>query len=169
MRRVSIPLAVLLAASISRPSMADDAPKRSPELQVLDRFIGTWETEITVKPSGDKYTTTESRRWSKEGTVVLSEDLNLTTKKEAHFLIAYGANEKVYRACYIDEASALVFVGTWDEGTATMKWTTPEGAPTKYTGTYRFVDKDHVEWSMTVAGPDGKVIVELSAKQTRKK
>jgi hypothetical protein len=169
MRLVAITLAITATVGIPGSSIAGDAPKRSAEVQVLDRFIGNWETEISVKPTGDKFNTTESRKWSREGTFVLSEDLNVTTKKEAHFLLTYDSNAKAFRACYIDEGNAVIFLGTWDEGSQTIKWASPDGAGAKHTGTYRFIDKDHVEWSMTVTGPDGKVVVELSAKQTRKK
>lgn len=169
MRLVAITLAVLVAAHRPLPVCGDDAPKRSAELQVLDRFIGNWETVITVKPTGEKYNTTENRKWSREGTFVLSEDLNLSTKKEAHFLLTYDPNAKVYRACFIEEGNAMILVGTWDKDTQTMKWASPDGAGTKYTGNNRFIDRDHVEWSMVVTGPDGKVLVELAAKQTRKK
>jgi hypothetical protein len=169
MRLVAVILAALAAASAPPSSIADDAPKRSAELQVLERFIGDWQTEIIVKPTGEKFNTTESRKWSREGQFVLSEDLNLSTKKEAHFLLTYDPSAKVYRACYIDEGNAQIFLGTWDKDNETMKWTSPDGASSKHTGTYRFIDKDHVEWSMVVTGPDGKVLVELSAKQIRKK
>ena len=169
MRLIAITLAVLATVSVLRPLSAEDAPKRSAELQVLDRLIGDWQTEVTVKTTGEKFNTTESRRWSKEGKFVLSEDLNLSTKKEAHFLLTYDPNAKVYRACFIEEADAVLLHGTWDEGTQTMKWVSPDGAGARHAGSSRFIDKDRVDWSLTVTGPDGKVLVDLSGKQTRKK
>ncbi|HEX3149892.1 MAG TPA: DUF1579 family protein [Gemmataceae bacterium] len=168
MRRVTTAIAILVFAGIPTTLCADDAPKRSAELQVLERFIGNWETEITVKPSGDTYKTTEIRKWSKEGQFVLSEDLNLASKKEAHFLITYDSNVKAYRSCFIDDAITIALLGTWDEATQTMKWTGSDGT-NKHDGTYRFIDRDHVEWTVTATGPDKKVVVELVAKQTRKK
>jgi hypothetical protein len=168
MRCVGITLAVLTILTATRVS-ADADPKRSAELQVLDRWIGNWETVVTIKTTGEKFNTTESRRWSKEGTFVLSEDMNLSTKKEAHFLLTYDPNAKVYRACFIEESNALVLLGTWDKDAATMRWNGTDPAGVKHAGTHRFVDKDHTEWSMVITGPDGKVLVELSAKQVRRK
>jgi hypothetical protein len=42
---------------------------------------------------------------SHKGTIVLSEDFNLTTTWEAHFLMTYDPNVKTYRTCYIDESN----------------------------------------------------------------
>ncbi len=50
-----------------------------------------------------------------------------------------------------------------------MKWNGTDAAGVKHAGKVRFIDKDHVEWSMVVTGPKGKVVVELSAKQIRRK
>jgi hypothetical protein len=169
MRLVTIMLAVLVTAGVPAPLSADDAPKRSAELQVLDRFIGEWETVVTNKTTGQTFNTVESRRWSRLGEFVLSEDQNLSTKKEAHFLITYDPNAKVYRACFIEEAGAALLLGTWDNKAQMMKWTSPPEVSAKFTGTHRIIDKDHTEWSMKVTGSDGKVFVELSGKQSRRK
>lgn len=167
--RFLIALGLCTILNIARPLTADDGPKKSDELQVLDRYIGSWETEVTVKGTGDTFKTKETRKWSKAGNFVISEDKNLTTQKEAHFLMTYDPSAKKYRACYIDEATAVILLGTWNEETQTMKWENAEGSPSKSNITDRFLDKDHREWSMAVTGPDGEVFVELSAKQARSK
>jgi hypothetical protein len=168
MRRIPIAFAVLAITCVPPQITADDATKRSAELQVLDRYIGDWDSAVTVKATGETSKNVESKRWSKQGEFLISEDENLTTKKESHFLVTYDPNAKVYRACYIDEGNAQVFLGTWDKNTQTMKWISPEGSFARHEGTQKFIDKDHIEWSMVVTGPDGKVFVELSAKQTRR-
>ena len=169
MRLVAITLAVLAMATVSRMSRADDPPKRSVELQVLDGFIGSWETVVTIKTTGEKFNTTQNRKWSKEGKFVLSEDLNLSSKKEAHFLMTYDPNAKVYRSCYIEEGNAVILLGTWNKDTQTMKWNSTDAAGSKHAGITRFIDKDHVEFSMVMMDPDGKVVFEVSAKQNRRK
>lgn len=35
-------------ANLGAAASADDAPNRSAELQVLDRFVGTWDMSVTV-------------------------------------------------------------------------------------------------------------------------
>ena len=50
-----------------------------------------------------------------------------------------------------------------------MKWNGTDAAGVKHAGNVQFIDKDHVEWSMVVTSPEGKAVVELPAKQTRRK
>jgi hypothetical protein len=169
MRFVAFTLAVVFSTGFPRPLQAGDPPKRSPELQVLDRFIGDWQDAITNKTTGQKYDAIESRKWSPGGEFVLSEDRNLATKKEAHFLITYDSNNKLYRACFIEEGGGALLLGSWDDRAQTMKWSGPPEVSVKYTGTHRFVDNDHAIWSITVTGQDGTVFVEMSGKQTRRK
>lgn len=169
MRFAATAVAVLAITGFAAPFGAADAPKRSAELQVLERFVGDWETVVTNKVTGQKFNTIESRRWSRLGEFLLSEDQNLATKKEAHFLITYDPNAKVFRASFIEEASAALFLGTWDDKAQTMRWTSPPEVTVKFTGTHRIIDKDHTEWSMTVTGPDGTVFAALSGNQARRK
>jgi hypothetical protein len=132
---------------------AQDVPKRSAELQVLDRYIGDWETVVTASGTDEKSTSMESRRWSREGKFVLSEN--------------HDSNSKQYRACFINEELTVPLFGKWDEKMQTMTWNSSEVA-FKHHSIHRFIDKDHVEWTMTVTSPDGEVVLELSAKQTRR-
>ncbi|HEY7115346.1 MAG TPA: DUF1579 family protein [Tepidisphaeraceae bacterium] len=168
MRFLAIALAALTIASFA-PLSAEDAPKRSAELQVLDRWVGSWRTEVTNKTTGVTFTSTENRKWSRLGEFVLSDDANELTRKESHFLMTYDPNARVYRTCFIEEAAAILMLGTWNEATQTMTWTGADIVGNKLTGTNRFLDKDHNEWSVTLTTPDGKVVVELSGKQTRQK
>ena len=168
MRMISFTVAVFMTAIMPLVISAGDAPKRSAELQVLDRLIGEWETEITIKGTGEKSTTLQSRRWSREGKFVLSEDLDKSAKKESHFLVTYDAKAKQYRACFINEEFTVPLMGTWDESTKTMRWKSSDIA-FRHDGVHRFVNKDLVEWTMTVTSPEGKIVLEMSAKQTRRK
>jgi hypothetical protein len=168
MRFVAMTFTLLAAASDSSNLRADDAPKRSADLQVLDRFIGNWETAVIAKGTGEKFNSIESRKWSREGTFVLSEDQDVATKRESHFLITYDPKSKQYRACFINNEFTVPLLGTWDERTRTMKWISSD-VPFKHESVHHFIDKDHVEWSMVVTSPEGKVVLELSAKQNRRK
>jgi len=168
MRQISLAVAAFLTASVPGFVGAEDTPKRSAELQVLDRFIGDWETVVTNKATGDKVNSIQSRKWSREGKFVLSEDQDVATKRESHFLMTYDAKSKQYRACVMNEEFTTPLLGTWDEKTQTMKWKSTDIA-FKHEGVNRFIDKDQWEWTMTITNPEGKVVLELSAKQTRRK
>jgi hypothetical protein len=45
-----------------------------------------------------------------------------------------------------------------------MNWNGTDAAGVKHAGNVRFIDKDHVDWSMVVTGPEEKIVVELPAK-----
>ena len=168
MRLISIAFTICITASVPGSVSAQLTPKRSAELQVLDRFIGDWESVVTVKGTDEKSRSVQSRKWSREGKFVLSEEMDLSSKTEAHFLITYDSKGKQYRACFINGEATVPILGTWDEKLQTMKWKSPDIA-FKHDGIHRFIDNDHVEWTMNVTSPDGQVVLELSAKQTRRK
>jgi hypothetical protein len=169
MRLTLMTLAVLVAAIFAENVNADDAPKRSAELQVLERFIGTWDSVVTNKTTGEKSNTIGQRRWSRKGQFVLFEEFDSSTKKEQHFLVTYDPTGKVYRACFINENAVADFVGTWDGEKDTMTWKGSDSFGNTFVGVDRFIDKDHAEWSMVFKNPDGKVFLESSAKVTRRK
>jgi hypothetical protein len=82
--------------------------------------------------------------------------------------MTYDAKSKQYRACFINDEFTVPLLGSWDDKAQTMRWRSADIA-FKHDAVHRFVDKDHVEWTMTVTSPEGKVVLELSAKQTRRK
>ncbi len=123
---------------------------------------------VTVQGTGEKSTSIQTRKWSRDGKFVLSEELDVSTKKESHFLVTYDPMAKKYRACFINEGATVPLLGTWDESNQTMTWTSADVA-FKHEGVHRRVNADLVEWTMTVTSPEGKVVLDLSAKQTRRK
>lgn len=149
---------------------ADDTPKRSAELQVSDRLVGTWDSVITDEITGMRDDYIEQGRWSKKGQFLLFESVEKSSKNEKYFfLVTYDANGKVYRACSIDESSAISYVGTWNGENDTMTWNGTDSSGNKWAATQRFFDKDHSDWSMLSTNPDGKVVSKLSGKMTRRK
>ena len=167
MRATIIAITALVSASVTGFVGAQEAPKRTPELQVLDRFTGEWETTITNKTTGEKSSTIQSCKWSRKGTFIQSEDQDTATKKESHFLATYDAKSKQYRACFISDEYTVPLLGTWDEKGQSMNWTSADTA-FKNAVVDRFIGKDQIVWTMTVTSPEGKVVLELSAMQTRR-
>ena len=169
MRHLTLMLTAVALTASFRSLPADDTPGRSAELQVLDRFVGTWDCVVTNKTTSEKTKIVEERRWSRKGTFVLFENFDLTTKKESHFLMTYDPNAKVYRTCYLDASNTVTFLGTWDANTKTMSWRGNDGLGNRVTGADRFTNKENLEWSLVFTNPDGKVVTELAGKQTRRK
>lgn len=131
-------------------------------------MIGDWETVVTVKDTGEKSTSIQTRKWSRDGKFVLSEELDISAKRESHFLVTYDPKGKKYRACFMNEEVTVPLLGTWDESNKTMTWKSSDVA-FKHEGIHRKVSEDIVEWTMAVTSPEGNVVLSLSAKQTRRK
>lgn len=167
-RLIAIALSLCITVSLPGTLGAQDVPNRSAELQVLERYIGDWETVVTVKGTGEKLASVQSRTWSKEGKFVLSEERELSTKRESQFLVTYDSKGAQYRACFINDEFTVPLLGKWVEKSQTMTWKSSDIA-FKHDIIQRFIDKDNVEWSMTVTNPEGKVVLDISAKQTRRK
>jgi hypothetical protein len=149
---------------------ANDTPKRSAELQVSDRLVGTWDSVLTDETTGMQVDAAEQGWWSEKGKFVLFKSFEKSSKKESYFfLVTYDANGKVYRACSIDESAASSHVGTWNGENNTMTWNGTDSVGNKWASTHRFFDMDHSEWSMVSTNPDGKVVSKLSGKMTRRK
>jgi hypothetical protein len=169
MRLKMTTLVFLMAIAIPVAAKADDAPKRSPELQVLDRFVGTWDLKATEKPAGGEATTFDVvsfRRWSQGGNFVVFEDPG---QEEVNLPITYDPESKTYPGVIMIGAFSGLVTGTWDKDKKIMSFTIKHPNKTEYRGTHRFLREDYAEASGSVTDADGKVVVELSWKQTRRK
>ena len=174
MRLIAIMLTVVTAGIVPGILYADDAPKRSPELQVLDRFVGTWDMKFTKKPAeGEKIAldTVSIRAWSLGGTFVRFEDANnlkFPEMQEVQMLLTYDPKLKNYPGVVMDGPRRFQVTGTWDEKTQTFSLSCPLPNGNKIAITYRFISASRIESSGTDRSPDGKIVAEMSYNQTRR-
>ena len=162
--------AVLITKLITGITSAEEPPKRSGELAVLDKFVGTWDLKTTVKAAGQEPAKTESvsyRTWSKGGKFVLFDDP--WEGGELHLPLTYDAASEKYRGVIISGATPGVVTATWEAETSTMKFVIENADETTYRGSHRFVRDGYAEASGKITDAAGKVIMELSWKQTRRK
>lgn len=176
MRLCALSLAVLAAAFFSLAVNAQDAPKRSAELQVLDRFVGTWDFDVTSKPAeGDtvKGKTSETRSWTLGGKFVRFENPKTERPDEPEFqmLVTYDPATKTYPGFLMTGPSRALVTGTWDSSTQTMTFrgSISDNSGVTFVYTNRFPDADHCESFGLIKDATGKVIVEHTQKQTRRK
>ena len=92
-----------------------------------------------------------------------------STGAETHILWTYDPAGRVYRLAFLSGASLSLINGRWDAKTDTMKWSSVDLDGNTGTGEHRFIDEDHAVWSQVVKSPDGTVVFDASAKQTRLK
>lgn len=174
MRLISFAFAVLAATTFSQLANCDDTVKRSAELQVLDRFVGTWDLVVTAKPRDGQATTDktfETRRWSLGDKFVLFENPQSEKPDAPHFhmLVTYDPVKRTYPGVMMVGASRSLVTGTWDQenNTMTFNGNSPEDGIT-YVVKIRFIDKDHCESTGTLKNTKGEIFLELTQKQTRR-
>lgn len=175
MRLFAMTLTVLASVAMSPILNADDTPKRSPELQVLDRFAGTWDFVVTQKPTGGTATTektSEVRQWSLGGRFIHFQNpqLGLPDQPEFHMLVTYDPATRSYPGVLMNGASRTFVDGTWDEATRTMRFrgTFPDNA-LKFDFKNRFVDENQIEASGSFTNSSGEVLSTRSDVQTRRR
>ena len=147
----------------------EDAPKRPAALQALDNFVGTWDIEVTVKPAGGQAVKQKGlsiRRWSRGRTYLLFDDPGET---ELHIAMRYDPESGTYPGVFIAGNVRGLLTGEWDKKSRTMTFTLKYANGNTYTGKHRFVGKDRAEASGAIKDAKGKVLLELSFKQKRRK
>lgn len=176
MRMAFLSVPVLAAALFSLAANGQDAPKRSAELQVLNRFVGTWDFDVTNTPdSGEIITgkTSETRRWTLGGKFVQFENSKTEKPDEPEFqmLVTYDPATKTYPGVLMSGPNRAVVTGTWDPLTQTMTFrgTFSDNSGVKFEYTSRFLDDDYCESSGVISSATGEVIVKQLQKQTRRK
>src|SRR5207248_3327105 len=102
MRMVAIASAVVVAFGLHGTAAADDSPKPSAELQVLEGFIGTWDEVMTNKPTesmpqAEKSTAVTKRVWSLGGKFIRGGGVWQPAKTEFLHLMSYDPDAKAYR------------------------------------------------------------------------
>jgi hypothetical protein len=150
-------------------------PQPGPEHKKLKELEGTWEAIIKAGPDESK------------GTVVYKMELGglwLTSEFQGDFagmkftgrgLDGYDPAKKKYVGVWVDSWSTapLVMEGTYDKDgkvlTMTGEGPGPDGSPMKYKATTEHKDKDTMEWTMLMNGPDGKEAPMMSITYKRKK
>ena len=178
--RLIVFIVTVVAIAITQSAIADDKSKLSAEFQILDRFVGSWDMDVTIKPVGSDAINVkgaETRRWSPGKTVVHFENAKVAGSNEAsvggpefQMLLTYDAAMKTYRGMMMYGAGRSLITGMWDEATSTMtfKGASPDDGST-FVFKNRFLDADHSESTGIQKNAKGEVFMEQTYKQTRRK
>ena len=166
MKTPTIGLIAMLATTLSAT-----AQERSAELQVLDRFIGTWDIEFTYQPIGGEEFKAEGvshRSWSTKGTILRFDDPGSPDQPELQILMTYDPETGAYPGVMMSGASRGELTGKWDEKTQTMLFSgsLPDGG--SFESAHRFVDANHADPKGVFKNADGEVVANVSWKQTRR-
>jgi cysteine synthase len=158
-------LAIVCVSAIS--AAAEPAKSKSPELQVLQRLVGTWDFEgisrvAAFTPAELRAKFVVTREWVLDG-----QSLQETRKHpdgDSILMYSFDAQRKAYR-------SKLFFseiLGQWDESSQTLAFAS-DGTGLTITSTIKFVDEDTHNLTTVIKDAQGKLLFDAEAKFTRRK
>jgi hypothetical protein len=139
------------------------------EMSVLDRLAGTWDTEMSSRVRADARWRVETRfRPVLGGRFVEWSDRVLPSGEENYTLLTFDPQAKEYRQWYFSSRwSQATGSGVWDEATKTMTWSCA-GGDERTKVTWTVAGPDRIDFRVTVTGPDGKVLEDLTGAHTRR-
>ena len=169
---VSVTAALMFAED--KDAKENQPPPKPPELKVLDRLVGTWNSETINKvaewtPKELRTTGTLTREWVLGGRF-LQEKGSGSDGLAVIAMFTYDVQKKAYRVWHFN-ADGSAFDGTyqWDEASQTFSSRSEAGDGKTSTVTLHIIENDAHEWKVTIQDKDGKVYLDLGGKCTRKK
>ena len=175
MRMLSV--ATIGASLISLARAQDAGQKMSPELKVLNRFVGEWEETVLQKPAAwtpkrTTITATGTRKWILNGRMIENKGVWSPSKDEFLHLMTYDAEKGEYRQFYFDKDNPVLrdeVRGKWDEKTKTMTFKGEMANGVQSVVIDRFLDDDSFTWTLVATDRAGKVVLDMEGKCVRKK
>jgi hypothetical protein len=150
--------------------------KQSKELQVLERFVGSWEETVeqkraawTPEPSTKEIAST--RKWILDGKMIENRGTWSPDDVEFLHLMSYDPKRREYRQWYFESINPVSLGeqrGQWDQATQTLTWKgkLDDGVTTETVE--RFIDKDNFTWTLVAKDRSGQVVLDMVAKVRRK-
>ena len=127
--------AVIGVSIISLAEAQDTAQKKSPELNVLDRYVSIWEETVVSKPAlwtPERTTSTISgtRQWILDGHMIENKGVWSPENKQFLHLMTYDPQSKQHRQWYYDKDGLIPqeYRGKWDKATQTLTFTGVQSA-----------------------------------------
>ena len=162
--RVVLILLLTTAASIG----LGEQPNRSPELLLLDRFVGHWQVEYELKLADRAVQRQEFRslaKWSADGTFVIVNERQ--EGNERLTVLRFDKAKKHYAGSLFSATGQSPFEAEWDESTKQfkMEFTTSDDADVTIVN--RFLDEDHIDIFIDIRGKDENPNATVRGKQTR--
>jgi Protein of unknown function (DUF1579) len=163
-------LAMLMHAVV-RGQEADAPP---PEMKALERLVGTWNHEQTVKvPEETRSTNSVVKGELVLGGRFLQEQAGSDDKGKptGTGMYTYDSNRKTYRYWFF-HSSGFYWdsTGTWDESSQTFTFKRKVGVgDATTTATLRFSDEATFVYSLVTTDPGGKVNYHMEGKAVRQK
>jgi hypothetical protein len=172
----------LLVACSSALASADQAkesavdPAKPAELKVLDRLIGTWTDEATLKvpastPKEERERSNTRIEWSGNGWFVQIRDRSTDGKRDDLQVLTFDPKKKVFRRWYFySYGNVSEATGQWDDKTNMLTWTGDNlGDGLTAVSVWKFTDDKTLVWSRIIKDRNGRVNSVIEGKSVREK
>ena len=166
-----------LLGALSGEAQEATITQQSPELKVLQRFVGSWQQQVLINTAewiSERLTMTATvtADWILSGRMVENKGVYSPGGMRFLVIVAYDAENKEYRQWCFDSHGTIPrgdeSRGKWDETTQTFTWLSSTSDGGTQTQTHRFIDKDAFEWTLVRKDRNGKVYLDIEAKSKRK-
>jgi len=166
--------ALLSVAVLSHADVRGQEPSAPPpEMKVLEKLVGTWNVEQTVKvPEESRSTNLVVKREVVLGGRFVHEMGGFDDKGKPSFtgMYTYDSNRKTYRHwLFLSGGGYSESTGTWDERSQTFTFTNRPSWGGTGVITLRFPDETAFAFSIISKNPGGTVGYHLEGKAVRQK
>jgi hypothetical protein len=147
------------------------------EFSVLQRSIGAWDTQTTIKPGvrvpdGLRSKGVQTIEWALGKKFIQGKHVDQPGNVEAMSLQTYDAQSGVFRLWYFDSFGNFPrseATGQWDEDAKTLTYKGTEPEEVSVTTITRFVSPDRTEWQGVWRDKSGRILMEIEGTAARRK
>lgn len=167
---------ILLLAAVPARLLArqEEKPARPKELDLLDRFTGTWDIQSTTKLAQAGSQEVRERgvnevEWSLDRSFLKTRSMDAQGKETALQMFTWNPAAREYRHWYFGVGGMTSEgKGGWDEATQTLtlKGDLPEGRTVHFKG--RLVKDGVYETQFEVKGKSGELLLEVRGNWVRR-
>lgn len=159
---------------VGQSTSAADPPKPT-ELKVLEKFVGTWDCEVVVRPAvwtpkEVRETSVEVNEMALDGWFLQGSSKTRDGKTTAILMNTYDPVHKRYRIWrFRPGGSCEEMAAQWDEATTTLAITTDLGNGVTSKTAFHLIDRDHRDYHNIAKDGNGKVYLDIQGTVTRRK
>ena len=167
---IALPLFVLLASA-----QGQEAPPKHDNLKLLERFVGTWDEEMTIKqsawnPEAKSGAGSMTAKWTLDGRFLEIRSSSKLDGSQGLSIMGHDMNTDSLRGWFFhSHGFNHIATGTWDEKSKTLSWSADMGNGMKIASSDRFIDDNNFEWQFQIKDGNGQVMWDMTGKAKRQK
>jgi hypothetical protein len=163
----------LVLCSVSGAQEGNPQAPRSPELDILNKFAGTWKTSTVLKPSVWIEAETRIDGTRKAEWMLKNKFLKVIGKGgdvESREMNGFDQQRRIYTRWTFDTNGSIAhWRGRWSEKKKTMTWTLDAAGTVEGKMTEHFVSDDKYEITAEIRDNDGNLLMGVNSALTRVK